>query len=122
MARKTKQSKTSEVRVPSAVHVERVCRYEALLNEADEALSVYEAALDRFAEVQEKIAELDAYYGSKEWREDFEASETGKLPVDLPCGVLSEDGVWNLLERNRELIEETKTRFVMPETAKDKTE
>ncbi len=122
MARKTKQSKTSEVRDPSAVQVERVSRYEALLNEAQDALSVYEAALERFAEVQKKIAELDTYYGSKEWREDFEASETGKLPADLPCGVLSEDSVWNLLERNRELIEETKTRFVTPETAKDKTE
>ncbi len=121
MARKTKQSKTSEVRDPSAVQVERVIRYEALLNEAQDALSVYEAALERFAEVQKKIAELDTYYGSKEWREDFEASETGKLPADLPCGVLSEDSVWNLLERNRELIEETKTRFVTPETAQDKT-
>ncbi|MCR5782856.1 MAG: DUF4298 domain-containing protein [Clostridia bacterium] len=44
------------------------------------------------------LAELEAYYTSGEWREDFEADEAGLLPPDLPRGVLSEDGIYNLLE------------------------
>lgn len=99
---------------PKACDVERVARYEALLNEAGQVLSAYEAALERFAAVQEKVAELNAYYGSKAWWADFEASEAGLLPAGMPCGVLSEDSVWDLLSRNRDLIEETRTRFALP--------
>ena len=32
--------------------------------------------------------------------------EQGKLPRDLKRGVLSEDAIYNLLERNRELLEQ----------------
>ena len=30
--------------------------------------------------------------------------ESGKFPEKLKRGVLSQDGIWNLLKRNRELI------------------
>ena len=90
----------------AAVREARIRHYEALLNEAERVLSDYEAAMERFVAVQEKIAELNAYYGSRDWWADFDAWEAGELPPGLPCGVLSEDAVWNLLERNREYIEE----------------
>ena len=48
------------------------------------------------------IRELDAYYGSREWREDLAADEAGELPEDLRRGVLSEDGIWNVLQEYRE--------------------
>ena len=41
---------------------------------------------------------LKEYYESPQWREDFEADEAGKFPKDLKRGVLSEDGIYNLLE------------------------
>ena len=47
-----------------------------------------------------------AYLGSDDWRRDLADDERGLLPADLKRGVLSEDGIWNLLERNRELLEE----------------
>ena len=31
--------------------------------------------------------------------------EAGKFPEKLKRGVLSEDGIWNMLERNKELLE-----------------
>lgn len=34
---------------------------------------------------------------------DFDDDEAGRLPPDLRRGVLSEDGIWNALERRREL-------------------
>ncbi|MBO6190697.1 MAG: DUF4298 domain-containing protein [Alloprevotella sp.] len=46
---------------------------------------------------------LTNYLTSPQWREDFEADEAGQLPADLPRGVLSEDGIWNVLERARQL-------------------
>ncbi len=87
---------------------ERVRHYETLMNEAAAVVADCEQALDRFTAVQEKLAELNAYYGSKAWWEDFNASEEGLLPKELPCGVLSEDGVFDLLDRNRELIGEVR--------------
>ena len=31
--------------------------------------------------------------------------EAGEFPDKLKRGVLSEDGIWNMLERNKELLE-----------------
>ena len=90
---------------------DRIRYYEALMHETEQGLSEFEGALERFTAVQEKLKELNDYYGSKSWRGDFEASEKGRLPAGLPCGVLSEDGVWNLLERSRDLIDESLERL-----------
>ncbi|MBO4281550.1 MAG: DUF4298 domain-containing protein [Lachnospiraceae bacterium] len=43
-------------------------------------------------------ARLKEYYESPLWREDFEADEAGRLPKDLKRGVLSEDGIYDLLD------------------------
>ena len=37
---------------------------------------------------------------------DFEADEAGLLPPDLKRGVLSEDGIYNLLEEYKRVEEE----------------
>jgi hypothetical protein len=37
------------------------------------------------------------------WKLDYAADEAGKLPPDLKRGVLSEDGIWNLLSDYREI-------------------
>ncbi len=86
--------------------IERVTHYENLMREAEEKLAAFETALAEFARAQKSLKKLDSYLRSKEWMKDFEASESGKLPADLACGVLSEDGIFNLLEKNRELLEE----------------
>ena len=53
--------------------------------------------------VKEDIAELSKYYGSELWKQDFAADEVGNLPPDLKRGVLSEDGIWNLLSDYRDI-------------------
>ena len=53
--------------------------------------------------IKEDVAELSKYYGSELWKLDFAADEAGKLPPDLKRGVLSEDGIWNLLSDYREI-------------------
>ena len=55
--------------------------------------------------VKEDVDELGKYYGSELWKLDFAADEAGKLPPDLKRGVLSEDGIWNLLSDYREILE-----------------
>ena len=44
-----------------------------------------------------KVRLLDEYYTSGEWQEDYEADEGGLLPADLKRGVLSQDGLYDVL-------------------------
>ena len=69
--------------------IERVEKYERLFDEVS-------AQPD-----QEKLAALDTYYTSGEWRDDYEADERGELPPDLKRGVLSQDALYDLLQEAR---------------------
>jgi len=77
--------------------IERIQKMESLFDKSEEVIKRLEAALEDFAELEGDISELEAYY-DQDWRKDFEADEAGKLPKDLKRGVLSEDGLWNLLD------------------------
>lgn len=81
--------------------IARIRRMERHLNAAVAAVKRLEAALDKWESVQEAIAALDEYYGSDLWKQDLADDEAGLLPDDLKRGVLSEDGIWNLLEDAR---------------------
>lgn len=83
--------------------IERIKRMERCMDQASVAVMDLSAALERYMAAQEAIHALEAYYGSDEWRKDFEDDEAGLLPKDLKRGVLSEDGIWNLLADNRQL-------------------
>ena len=61
------------------------------------------AALENYEAVKEDLAALNEYYGSEVWQQDFADDEAGLLPADLKRGVLSEDGIWNLLSDVSEL-------------------
>jgi len=82
---------------------ERITHMENLLDKSTEVIHRLEQALEDFATLQPDIAELKAYYTSPQWRKDFEADEAGKLPKNLKRGVLSEDGLWNVLEDYKRL-------------------
>ena len=43
--------------------------------------------------------ELREYYENGQWLRDYEADERGELPATLKRGVLSQDGLWNLLNK-----------------------
>lgn len=85
--------------------IARINKMERRLGRALAAVKRLSAALDKWEAVQSDIAALDEYYGSDLWRKDFEDDEAGLLPEDLKRGVLSEDGIWNLLADCKELKE-----------------
>jgi len=89
--------------------IARIKKMEQQMERASQAVMALSAALDQYAEAQEALAALRQYYGSDEWRHDFADDEAGRLPADLKRGVLSEDGIWNLLEDDRELTERLRT-------------
>ena len=77
--------------------IERITLMESLFDKSEEVVKRLEAALKDFDELEHDIAKLEAYYNSPQWRKDFEADEAGKLPADLKRGVLSEDGIYDVL-------------------------
>jgi len=85
--------------------IERIRQMEDRLERASEVLGRLDAVLDEYESVQEDLRVLDQYLGSPEWRADCSADEAGLLPEDLHRGVLSEDGIWNVLDRHREIRE-----------------
>ena len=83
---------------------DRINSMEQHMERASSAIINFSAALDKYIEAQQSIAALSDYYGSDEWKQDYADDEAGLLPADLKRGVLSEDGIWNLLADNRELM------------------
>lgn len=77
--------------------IQRIQHMEQILNEGKEAVQALEDALGRYQALKPRLKELETYYSSPLWMQDFEDDSAGKLPRDLPRGVLSEDAVYNLL-------------------------
>ncbi len=89
--------------------IERIKLMELRMELAAKAVMELSAALDNYEAVQEDIVELERYYGSEAWKQDYADDEAGLLPADLKRGVLSEDGIWNLLSDFNELNERLST-------------
>lgn len=83
--------------------IERIKTMEQHLDKATEAVKALSDALDLYTEAIESIEIIDDYLASDEWEQDFADSEAGHLPKDLKCGVLSEDGIWDVVDTSREL-------------------
>ena len=81
--------------------IARIKKYESYLNEAQQLLCAGENS-DRLKYL---ISELEAYYESVKWRKDFESDKAGLLPKNLKRGVLSEDGINDLLDEYKEVSE-----------------
>ena len=77
----------------------KTLRFEHLPGWADDArlrrIAAMEAAFDRRA--PEDLPVLSAYMESGDWLRDYEADEAGMIPFALKRGVLSQDGLYNLL-------------------------
>jgi hypothetical protein len=101
--------KKEEEQGMSESRVQRITRMEQALNEAAQAVSALDRAIEGYRGALERIGELRRYYESDEWMEDVKADEDGKLPENLPRGVLTEDAIYDLLTdqvRLREVFRE----------------
>ena len=78
---------------------------ESILDKATHKMDTLEKKIEEYEAFQEKIHKLEAYYTSRQWKDDLAMDVAGKFPEKLKRGVLSEDGIWNMLERNKELLE-----------------
>ena len=77
--------------------IARIRKMERLFDKASRSLSKLDKALDEYDAVKGQIGALNEYLDSGQWRKDYEADERGEIPPDMKRGVLSEDGLYNLL-------------------------
>lgn len=76
--------------------VRRMERLYTMLTETQKLAASDPTATDG-AEIKMASAVLSEYMTSGKWQHDFELDEQGLLPADMPRGVLSEDGLYDLL-------------------------
>lgn len=79
--------------------IERIAQMEMLYDEVDAALNDNEGVQ---AAMRQKIQILRTYMESGVWLADYELDERGGLPRGMKRGVLSQDGLYDLLERAKE--------------------
>ena len=81
-------------------------RFEKILPSTPEAvreqikrITYYEELMQQVSEDDtQQLRQLSEYYGSAAWKRDLAADEAGLLPKELKRGVLSQDGLYDLLE------------------------
>ena len=79
---------------------ERVKEKEDKLNKLLKIINKLEKDIDTLSCYQNDLIDINNYYGSNDYYIDLEAYDKGLITTS--CGVLSEDTIWNMLEKLRE--------------------
>ena len=79
--------------------IERIRTMEMYFDALQDAVNMDPALVLKNAELKEYLKNLTEYYESGLWLEDYELDEKGMIPLNLKRGVLSQDGVYDLLEQ-----------------------
>lgn len=83
----------------------RVQKMEQKFHRAESVLEQFENGVESLNQSMPDFKELFAWYFDGCWMKDHELDEDNLLPADLNRGVLSEDAIYNLFWRLRELEE-----------------
>ena len=91
--------------------IERISLMEDRYDELTRVMARLDEAVNKYKDFKDELEVLKDYMDSGEWKEDYEADEAGQLPSDLKRGVLSEDGLYNLLHDADKIIAHVKEVF-----------
>ena len=91
--------------------IERISLMENRFDKVTRVLGELDKAICEYEDFKDELEVLKDYMESGEWKEDYEADEAGQLPSDLKRGVLSEDGLYNLLHDADQIIAHVKEVF-----------
>lgn len=87
--------------------ISRIVRMERIFDELRHILADAPQKLTSLS-VRESVGVLSDYYEGGDWLHDYELDEKKSLPSDLKRGVLSEDGLYDLLCAIRDRISENR--------------
>ncbi len=69
-----------------------------------QSVRALEDAITQSQDFRDNYKALKKYMDSGKWLKDYEADEKGELPPDLKRGVLSQDGLYDLLQDASDVI------------------
>ena len=78
--------------------LKRVNEMEVRFDEVTRMLAELEDAVEEYRNLKPELDVLKEYMDSGRRRADFEANEAGEIPAEVKRGVLSEDGLYDLLQ------------------------
>jgi hypothetical protein len=81
----------------------RVREMEERYDRLTRVIASLEDALAAYSRIRPDLEALQEYMDSGQWKADFEADEAGEIPAGVKRGVLSEDGLYDLLEQAGQL-------------------
>ncbi|MBO4636153.1 MAG: DUF4298 domain-containing protein [Clostridiales bacterium] len=84
--------------------IERIESMEKLYDNSRAVIDELSSALAKYASIRKDLLKLEKYYTSDRWLKDYDDMSAGKLPSDLKCGILSEDGIYDLLNDDTDLV------------------
>ena len=86
--------------------LENIENMENILNELESSLKNLEKSFEKWKRLFPKFKKLMEYYDSKQWKKDYDNVNNGKLKLEWPHWILSEDAIYNFYENRRDLCEE----------------
>ena len=95
--------------------IARIQQMEQYMDEVSEVVKNCPGTMKKDAEFCRKVEFLKEYMDCGQWLADYEADECGELPTDLKRGVLSQDGLYNLLGEVEEMQRMDVTEFTLNE-------
>ena len=97
--------------------IERISMMEDRYDELSRVLASLDEAVDEYEDFKSELDALRDYMDSGQWKDDYEADEAGQIPSDLKRGVLSEDGLYNLLHDADAIIDHARNVLCRDEEA-----
>ena len=88
--------------------VKRVAEMEERFDSLQQSVRALEDALNLSQDFRDNYKTLKKYMDSGKWLKDYETDEKGELPPDLKRGVLSQDGLYDLLQDASDVINSLK--------------
>ncbi len=88
--------------------INRIKEMESCFDQCLHAAEDLESAMDAFQNALPALKKLSEYYASPLWQQDYADDEEGRIPHELKRGVLSQDGVYDLLSDTLRLCSQMK--------------
>ena len=84
--------------------ISRITEMEEKFDALRQSVHALEDAITQSQDFRDNYKALKKYMDSGKWLKDYETDEKGELPPDLKRGVLSQDGLYDLLQDASDVI------------------
>lgn len=86
--------------------LENIKNMECIFNELNSSLKDMEKSFEKWKRLFPKFKKLMDYYGSEQWKKDYDDVNNGKLKPKWPHWILSEDAIYDFYEEQKKLCKD----------------